>query len=199
MNSFADLITARRCEGFFVQLRDAYKQHKLIVLLYGADEYSRKLATEVRRAFKEGQRLEQALPKMEDIQTKVMELGMKHNIRITLLMKSDQIHEWALCFTREVASGPAMLAKRMRGGDIGVSCNIKSKSGKDETDTYWKMLQNLFHITPVTANAILANYPTLKHLRDACLAIETEAEAKRRLADVSVSSPALDSISSFRI
>lgn len=77
------------------------------------------------------------------------------------------------------------LAKRLRS-DVGVSFEAGGASGKDNTDTYSKMLQVLFGVTPAMANGVISAFPTLKQLRQACLMIESEEEAKRQLSDLNI-------------
>ena len=59
-------------------------------------------------------------------------------------------------------------------------------SGKNCRDTYSKMLQVLFGMTPSLANGIINSYPTLSHLRSACLALPSEEAAAREFENISV-------------
>lgn len=189
-SSFAELVRQKRLELFFMNLKNIFSEKLVIVLLYGLNEYERKVRNEMMKAFEKNLPINERIPSLSELKKTIIDLSLSLDIKVTQLMKNDNIEEWILSLTREISSGPDILAKRFRtNAGVSVSLDEKVSSGKTQSETWWKMLQILFGMTPSMAQAVVCAFPTMQLLRKFCLEIPSEEEAKIQLSVLNISAP----------
>lgn len=94
----------------------------------------------------------------DSIEDALLNLEVIHKVKYCLTTNAQDSAKWITSFTKHISTIP-YLAQREA---IGLNSCMASgfKSGKDATDTFVKMLEEIHHVTEKMAEGIVAEYPT---------------------------------------
>ncbi|KAH7397854.1 ERCC4 domain-containing protein [Cadophora sp. MPI-SDFR-AT-0126] len=99
----------------------------------------------------------------ELIEDALLRLQIHHNTFIHHTNAMVETAEWILNFTQHISSIPYKTVKASL--DTGFCMDTgQVKTGDDAADTYVRMLQEVFRVTPSIAYGIVAEFPTLREL-----------------------------------
>ena len=175
-DTFVLLIENQGLETEVQQLLRLYPNKQLLLLVDGMSDYYRKHRLDIKRMFnkqvRDGTDTAPALPNnmkqpidQDEVDTAILELNTMYRVHVIILNKKETVAEWLVTYTREIASRPYEKYKQL-GTSVQVAAEDLGKSGKNQTDTWSKMLQVLFGVTEPTAEAILQEFPTVRSLMD---------------------------------
>jgi hypothetical protein len=178
-------------------------QHtKIYYLIIGGKILSGKLASEVNKQFRrcvmEGGRLQLAQSKAQvswiDLEQLLWIVGVEMGIHIQFIDKGEMLCSHLVEFSRNVAWEP--YAHRNENANFCVISN--KKCGKTLTETWKRFLEEIGRVTSITANAIVAKYPTMPLLLDKYLTLSV-TEAALLLSDTQVGTKTIGPALSRRI
>ncbi|KAF7890834.1 uncharacterized protein EAF01_010643 [Botrytis porri] len=93
------------------------------------------------------------------IEDSLLKLEVIHKVQHRLSTNTQDSAKWVAQFTKHISTIP-YLAQREALGLNFCMAGGQFKSGKDTTDTYIKMLEEIHHVTEKMAEGIVAEYPT---------------------------------------
>lgn len=93
------------------------------------------------------------------IEDALLTLEIVHKVRYWLTADARDSAKWVIQFTKHISTIP-YLAQREGFGLNSCMVSGQFRSGKDATDTYVKMLEEIHHVTEKMAEGIVAEYPT---------------------------------------
>ncbi|KAJ8063069.1 hypothetical protein OCU04_008311 [Sclerotinia nivalis] len=93
------------------------------------------------------------------IEDSLLNLEVLHKVKYWLTSNAQDSAKWVSQFTKHISTIP-YLAQREALGLNFCMAGGQFKSGKDATDTYIKMLEEIHHVTEKMAEGIAAEYPT---------------------------------------
>lgn len=93
------------------------------------------------------------------IEDSLLNLEVLHKVKYWLTSNAQDSAKWVSQFTKHISTIP-YLAQRETLGLNFCMAGGQFKSGKDATDTYIKMLEEIHHVTEKMAEGIAAEYPT---------------------------------------
>ncbi|ORE02058.1 hypothetical protein BCV72DRAFT_216086 [Rhizopus microsporus var. microsporus] len=184
------------------QVQSTAKDRQILLLIEGLEAYYKKRAliqrrhfqNQVRQSFegpsndspssrkrKSGQENLESLPSRETVEQHLNELQIIKNIMVVPTKNSEDTAVWIENLTVDLGLGRYKYVK---------NANIKStykggKSGANETDTYFKMLQEIQLCTPAIAKSIMKTYPTLQSLHQSYRELD-KPSGEMMLADLEV-------------
>lgn len=120
------------------------------------DEEAGTSSNQRRRATQADEYIENADTIIED---SLLKLEVLHKVQHRLSTNTQDSAKWVLQFTKHISTIP-YLAQREAIGLNFCMAGGQFKSGKDTTDTYIKMLEEIHHVTEKMAEGIAAEYPT---------------------------------------
>ncbi|KAB8294010.1 hypothetical protein EYC80_009472 [Monilinia laxa] len=180
---FVDMVLKRGDEDLDAHvsiLKSQFESCKLIYLIVGLTAWQRKNRNVKDRQFKAavGSRIPggevaginnqrrksaQADEYVEDaddlIEDALLSLEIIHKVRYWLTADTRDSAKWVSQFTKHISTIP-YLAQREALGLNSCMASGQFRSGKDATDTYVKMLEEIHHVTEKMAEGIVAEYPT---------------------------------------
>ncbi|KAI3652920.1 hypothetical protein MP228_002345 [Amoeboaphelidium protococcarum] len=186
--NLAQLIGGGQLAVTIESIKSSFPNKKLILIVYDIEQHFRKQKVELQRAFKTGQQLQLnngLNVKKFEIENALLMLEISSDVRVINVYKGENVSEWILTLTREIASGPDVLVKTF-AVDENICTDDIGGSGKDLTDTWLRMLLQVFKITPPVAQAIVRQYPTVSSFRRTIGGIKSARQAEVVLGDMVV-------------
>ncbi|TGO62110.1 hypothetical protein BCON_0022g00520 [Botryotinia convoluta] len=120
------------------------------------DEVARTSSSQRRKATQADEYIENADSIIED---SLLKLEVLHKVQHRLSTNAQDSAKWVAQFTKHISTIP-YLAQREALGLNFCMAGGQFKSGKDTTDTYIKMLEEIHHVTEKMAEGIVAEFPT---------------------------------------
>ncbi|KAF7941944.1 uncharacterized protein EAE97_006781 [Botrytis byssoidea] len=120
------------------------------------DEVASSSSNQKRKATQADEYIENADSIIED---SLLKLEVLHKVQHRLSTNTQDSAKWVAQFTKHISTIP-YLAQREALGLNFCMAGGQFKSGKDTTDTYIKMLEEIHHVTEKMAEGIVAEYPT---------------------------------------
>ncbi|KAG1169968.1 hypothetical protein G6F70_008022 [Rhizopus microsporus] len=186
------------------QAQSSAKDRQILLLVEGLEAYYKKRALIQRRHFqnqvrqsiegpsndnpssrkrKSGQENLESLPSRETVEQYLNELQIVKNIMVVPTKNSEDTVVWIENLTIDLGLG------RYKTKDLN-STYKGGKSGANETDTYFKMLQEIQLCTPAIAKSIMKAYPTLQSLHQSYRELD-KPSGEMMLADLEVERSAI--------
>ncbi|CEG80443.1 hypothetical protein RMATCC62417_14782 [Rhizopus microsporus] len=186
------------------QVQSSAKDQQILLLIEGLEAYYKKRALIQRRHFqnqvrqsiegpsndspssrkrKSGQENLESLPSRETVEQYLNELQIVKNIMVVPTKNNEDTAVWIENLTVDLGLGrykTKNLNSTYKGG----------KSGANETDTYFKMLQEIQLCTPAIAKSIMKAYPTLQSLHQSYRELD-KPSGEMMLADLEVERSAI--------
>ncbi|CEI94100.1 hypothetical protein RMCBS344292_08321 [Rhizopus microsporus] len=186
------------------QAQSSAKDRQILLLVEGLEAYYKKRALIQRRHFqnqvrqsiegpsndnpssrkrKSGQENLESLPSRETVEQYLNELQIVKNIMVVPTKNSEDTVVWIENLTIDLGLGrykTKNLNSTYKGG----------KSGANEVDTYFKMLQEIQLCTPAIAKSIMKAYPTLQSLHQSYRELD-KPSGEMMLADLEVERSAI--------
>ncbi|QSZ36290.1 hypothetical protein DSL72_007416 [Monilinia vaccinii-corymbosi] len=132
------------------------RQYKAAVRSRIPEDEAASASSQRRRAAQADEYVEKADDAIED---ELLNLEVVHKVRYWLTINAQDSAKWISQFTKHISTIPYLAQCEVLGLN---SCMASGqyKSGKDATDTYVKMLEEIHHVTEKMAEGIVAEYPT---------------------------------------
>ncbi|CEG76216.1 hypothetical protein RMATCC62417_11145 [Rhizopus microsporus] len=186
------------------QAQSSAKDRQILLIIEGLEAYYKKRALIQRRHFqnqvrqsierpnndspssrkrKSGQENLESLPSRETVEQYLNELQIVKNIMVVPTKNSEDTVVWIENLTIDLGLGrykTKNLNSTYKGG----------KSGANEVDTYFKMLQEIQLCTPAIAKSIMKAYPTLQSLHQSYRELD-KPSGEMMLADLEVERSAI--------
>lgn len=132
------------------------RQYKAAVRSRIPEDEAAATSSQRRRAPQADEYIENADSGIED---SLLNLEIVHKVKYWLTTNAQDSAKWVSQFTKHISTIP-YLAQREALGLNFCMAGGQFKSGKDTTDTYIKMLEEIHHVTEKMAEGIVAEYPT---------------------------------------
>ncbi|ESZ95647.1 hypothetical protein SBOR_3948 [Sclerotinia borealis F-4128] len=132
------------------------RQYKAAVRSRIPEDEAASTSSQRRRAPKADEYVENADNSIEDA---LLNLEVLHKVNYWLTANAQDTAKWVCQFTKHIATIP-YLAQREALGLNFCMANGQFKGGKDATDTYIKMLEEIHQVTEKVAEGIAAEFPT---------------------------------------
>ncbi|KAI9101641.1 hypothetical protein DFS34DRAFT_675146 [Phlyctochytrium arcticum] len=127
-------------------------------------------------------------PTFADLRNELVRLQMERPNKVLIQQSagSRDSLEWINRFTDQIAMIPELKHRSEEAWSL--TFGDKIRSGKDESDTWQCMLEQIQGISELRARAVVAVYPTVQSLYQAYFKCSTEKEGQALLAGVEVNS-----------
>ncbi|KAJ3089770.1 putative monocarboxylate transporter mch1 [Quaeritorhiza haematococci] len=202
---FAQAISIDGMRGMLETLRQAYPGKKIVLLIEGLDKYFKSKVKAQRDQFAAAVRMangyeesaaakarakknqaQQAgksnLPDRQTIEDFMLTLQLDDGCIVQISKDAEETADWVASYTREIAILPETRHRSMEAFELKFGDSIKS--GKDLTDTWSRMLQQVHLVNETYADAVISRYPTLTSLYNAYNNSRSVGEAQNVLADI---------------
>ncbi|KTW32820.1 uncharacterized protein T551_00305 [Pneumocystis jirovecii RU7] len=100
----------------------------------------------------------------EKIENMMLRLQLVHNTFIVNTSSVENSAEWIYVLTGDISTIPYKLKMKLQLSSSFCMESGQIKTGVDPKDTYFKLLQMIYKVTPQIANVIIEKYPKISYL-----------------------------------